>query len=66
MEPDSERGRFPVGVYRPARDDKTGLTQGVGDLKVQLSLISGLGSHRARECDRPRVVCDQGPVQPSH
>ena len=66
MEPDTERGWFPVGVERLERHDQTGLSQCISDLEVELPLVSGLGTHRARERDRRWVVCDQGPVQPAH
>jgi hypothetical protein len=66
MEPDTGRGRFPVGVDRLACQDQTGLTQGIGDLEVELPLVSGLRSHSARECDRAWMLCDKRPVQPAH
>jgi hypothetical protein len=43
MEPDTERGWFPVGVDRLARHDQAGLTQGMSDLEVDLHSYPGWG-----------------------
>jgi hypothetical protein len=43
MEPDPERCWFRAGVDRLARHDEASLTQGIGDLEVELPLVSGLG-----------------------
>ena len=59
MEPHAERSSLGVGVDRLEHHGQPVGVERVGDLEFQLPLVSRLGSHRARQRDRRRLVRDR-------